>query len=132
MQTVASYGGDIGVKLASETLGLSRASYYRNQAGGGAGEKSTLASQSCSRALSSEERKEILALMHSERFMDQAPREIYATLLDEGCYVCSVRTMEAVPTGGQGGRLLLPRDQAAVPGTRFHSGKKGAIEFTNL
>jgi putative transposase len=31
--------------------------------------------------------------MHSERFMDQAPREIYATLLDEGRYLCSVRTM---------------------------------------
>jgi putative transposase len=96
MQTVASFGGDIGVKPACEALGLSRATYYRNQAGGGTGGKSTLASQSCSRALSSEERKEILALMHSERFMDQAPREIYATLLDEGRYVCSVRTMYRV------------------------------------
>ncbi len=25
--------------------------------------------------------------------MDQAPREVYATLLDEGEYLCSVRTM---------------------------------------
>ena len=31
--------------------------------------------------------------MHSDRFMDQAPHEIYATLLDEGRYLCSVRTM---------------------------------------
>lgn len=96
MQTVSSFGGDIGVKPACEALGLSRTTYYRNQAGGGPGGKSTLASQSCSRALSSEERKEILSLMHSERFMDQAPREIYATLLDEGRYVCSVRTMYRV------------------------------------
>ncbi len=132
METVAVVEGDIGVKPACEALGLSRATYYRNKADGGTGGKSTPASRSSSRALSSEERKEVLDLMHRERFMDQAPREIYATLLDEGRYVCSVRTMEAVPTGGQGGRLLLPRDQAAVPGTRFHSGKKGAIEFTNL
>jgi putative transposase len=35
----------------------------------------------------------VLAELHSPRFVDQAPREIYATLLDEGRYLCSVRTM---------------------------------------
>jgi putative transposase len=45
------------------------------------------------RALSDEERLEILALLHEERFVDKAPAEIYATLLDEGVYYCSISTM---------------------------------------
>jgi putative transposase len=93
MKAVETFGGDIGVKPACEALGLSRATYYRNKAGAGAGENSTPAAPTSWRALSSEERKEVLDLMHSERFMDQAPHEIYATLLDEGRYLCSVRTM---------------------------------------
>lgn len=32
-------------------------------------------------------------MLHSERFVDQALAEIYATLLDEGRYLCSIRTM---------------------------------------
>jgi putative transposase len=35
----------------------------------------------------------VLALLHSERFCDAAPAEVYATLLDEGTYLCSERTM---------------------------------------
>jgi putative transposase len=35
----------------------------------------------------------VLAMLTSERFMDQAPREVWATLLDEGVHLCSVRTM---------------------------------------
>lgn len=31
--------------------------------------------------------------LNSDRFCDLAPREVYATLLDEGVYLCSVRTM---------------------------------------
>jgi putative transposase len=93
MEAVETFGGDIGVKPACEALGLSRATYYRNKVGAGAGEKSNPAAPTSSRALSSGERKEVLDLMHSERFMDQAPHEIYATLIDDGRYLCSVRTM---------------------------------------
>jgi len=35
----------------------------------------------------------ILDLLHSERFQDKAPNEVFATLLDEGTYLCSVRTL---------------------------------------
>jgi putative transposase len=38
----------------------------------------------------------VLGLLHQERFVDQAPATIYATLLDEGRYVCSVPTMYRV------------------------------------
>ena len=43
--------------------------------------------------MTEQEEKEVLALLHEPRFADQAPAEIYATLLDEGRYLCSTRTM---------------------------------------
>jgi putative transposase len=43
--------------------------------------------------LSPAERQRALEVLHSERFQDRAPLEVYATLLDEGCYLCSPRTM---------------------------------------
>jgi len=45
------------------------------------------------RALSLAERQAVLAVLHSERFCDVAPAEAYATLLDEGTYLASERTM---------------------------------------
>jgi putative transposase len=45
------------------------------------------------RALTEEQRQTLLDLLHSERFCDQAPREVYATLLSEGVYHGSVSTM---------------------------------------
>ena len=44
-------------------------------------------------ALNSQERQTIIGLLHSPRFQDDAPSQIYAVLLDEGQYYCSVRTM---------------------------------------
>ncbi len=45
------------------------------------------------RALTKAQRQAMLDLLHAPRFADQAPAEIYATLLDEGVYHCSIRTM---------------------------------------
>ncbi len=45
------------------------------------------------RALDAGERSAVLELLHSERFVDRSPSEVYATLLDEGTYLCSIRTM---------------------------------------
>jgi transposase InsO family protein len=45
------------------------------------------------RALNAEERTTVRELLNSERFVDQSPSEVYATLLDEGVYHCSIRTM---------------------------------------
>lgn len=45
------------------------------------------------RALSPLERQAVLDVLHEVRFIDQAPAEIYAILLDEGRYLCSIRTM---------------------------------------
>lgn len=43
--------------------------------------------------LSEQERAQVLELLHSERFVDASPHTVVATLLDEGRYLCSVRTM---------------------------------------
>jgi len=94
MEAVDTFGGDIGVKPSCEALGLSRATYYRTKASPNMEKESVPGiPDPVPRALSPEERKQVLDLMHSERFMDQAPRENCATLLDEGRYLCSVRTM---------------------------------------
>ena len=45
------------------------------------------------RALGEAERGQVLDLLHSERFVDQAPIRVCAALLDEDRYLCSVRTM---------------------------------------
>ena len=45
------------------------------------------------RALNDPQRRQVLDLLSTPRFADQVPAEIYATLLDEGVYHCSIRTM---------------------------------------
>jgi transposase InsO family protein len=43
--------------------------------------------------LTDTERRAVLEMLCSKRFVDQAPLEIYAQLLDDGTYLCSVSTM---------------------------------------
>ena len=45
------------------------------------------------RALSDVEREDVLDALHSERFIDMVPCQVYATLLDEHAYMCSISTM---------------------------------------
>ena len=51
------------------------------------------------RALGAAERQTVLDLLHAPRFADQTPAEIYACLLDEGIYHCSIRTMYRILAG---------------------------------
>ena len=69
----------VGVVNACEVLGVARASYYRYQARDDNPPLSTMRSRS-PRALSEAERQQVLELLHSERFVDQAPPAVYATL----------------------------------------------------
>jgi len=92
MNAVATLAPQVGVVNACEVLGVARASYYRYQARDDNPPLSAMRSRS-PRALSEAERQQVLELLHSERFVDQAPPTVYATLLDEGQYLCSVRTM---------------------------------------
>ncbi len=78
-----------GIRPLCMALGIARASYYRVQSP----ITFPTTERSHPRALSVEERQEVLSVYNSERFCDQAPGEVYATLLDEGQYQCSERTM---------------------------------------
>jgi putative transposase len=79
---------DYGILPSCEALGVPRASYYRSLA-----PRPRKPRPKPPRALSDEERQAVLAVCHSEAFGDRAPAEIQATLLDQGTYLCSVRTM---------------------------------------
>lgn len=75
-----------------EALGLSRATYYRRGSESEQPAKATVRRPS-PRALSTDEQESILRALHEPRFVDLAPAEVYATLLDEGVYIASERTM---------------------------------------
>jgi putative transposase len=81
---------EVGVEPACRALGVSRATFYRRQKPhtGPQQPRPTPA-----RALRAEERKEVLDTLCCSRFVDRAPAEVVATLLDEGRYLCSERTM---------------------------------------
>ena len=80
----------VGIAPACRALGVSRATFYRRQrpAPGRQQPRKTPA-----RALSEGEREQVLDVLACERFVDRSPAEIVATLLDEGRYLCSERTM---------------------------------------
>ncbi len=55
------------------------------------------------RALSGPERAQVLEVLASERVVDVSPEETWATLLDEGTYLCSTRTMYRILAAEHGG-----------------------------
>jgi len=89
MSTVRQLAAVVGVVAACAALGVSRATFYRstNRTETTAGTRT-----SPPRALTAGERARALDVLNSERFCDASPAEIYATLLDEGEYICSERT----------------------------------------
>lgn len=93
----------IAVDALCDALPLSRATYYRRQL---SDTNSKPASQkpiaTPQNALRDDEKQRVLDLLHSERFVDKTPYDIYYTLLDAGEYYCSPRTMY---------RLLESRDE---------------------
>jgi putative transposase len=70
------------------TLGISRSTWYRRQK-----PKITTDRRTPPRKLSDQHVQETLTVLNSERFQDEAPPTVYSTLLDEGHYLCSERTM---------------------------------------
>jgi putative transposase len=89
IQAVVNTAPQWGVAPTCDALGVARATYYRRQRPP-APPRERRASP---RALSPGERQTVLDVLHEPRFVDLAPAEVYATLLDEGRYLCSERTM---------------------------------------
>jgi putative transposase len=78
-----------GVSKACQILGVPRSRLYRARKP----ERSPALRPTPERALSPEEKAEVHQTLNGERFWDSSPREVYATLLDEGVYLCHWRTM---------------------------------------
>ena len=86
---------------ACAALNVSRASVYRRRAGLARPLAALRPRPSPRRALAVVERRAILDLLRAPRFADQAPAEVYAILLDEGVYHCSIRTMYRILAANQ-------------------------------
>jgi putative transposase len=103
MQSVNELVPQIGLVAACTALAMNRSFVYRERA------RDRRSASAAPRvrprpplALSVAERQLLLGVLDSERFVDAAPATIFATLLDEGRYHGSVRTMY---------RLLAANDQ---------------------
>ena len=94
----------IGLKAACRAFALNRAFVYRDRARrrGSRPRGAAPARPRPPLALSSAEQDVLLGVLDSERFVDVAPATVFATLLDEGRYHGSIRTMY---------RLLAARNQ---------------------
>ncbi len=114
-QVIGELASVIGTRSACTALGRSRATYYRHHRKSPAPARRTAERAAQPRALSSTERAAVLGVLHDERFVDQAPASIYANLLDEGRYLCSVPTMYRVLRAE--GEVRERRRQATHPAT---------------
>ena len=110
MTAVDQLAPTVGIASACEALGLPRASFYRRPVFGPMPLKIR---PSPARALSPDERATVRGVLNSTRFQDCAPAAIQATLLDEGQYLCSTRTMYRVLN--EDGASRERRDQLTHP-----------------
>jgi putative transposase len=93
------------------SVGLARATLYRRRQPAWSSTPTVRAASS--RALGLAERQAVLDVLHSERFVDQSPAEVQATLLEEHTYLCSTRTMYRILDAAQ--EVRERRDQARHP-----------------
>ncbi len=92
MVAVTELASEVGTSAACQALCMPRPSYYRDR------RKISFPAETASRptpprALRPVERETVLSRLHEERFQDRSPAAVYATLLDEGEYLCSIRSM---------------------------------------
>jgi len=111
MAAIEQVSATVGVTLACRALGICRAALYRRRHPRPPAPPPHRAPPA--RALSASERDTVLATRHAARFADQSPAEVYATLLDEGTYLCSIRTMYRLLAGA--GEVRERRNQLRHP-----------------
>jgi len=102
MTAVSTLPPEIPKKSACEALQVPRATFYRhlNKSADPEGGQKDLPTPPL--ALAPVERQTVVELLHSERFQDKTPYQVYATVLDEGQYHCSIRTMYRILTAEHG------------------------------
>jgi putative transposase len=92
MIVAESLGSEVNTRQACNALSIPRSGFYRWKHRDDKPDKVKIR-PAPPLALSGEEDKKVMEILHSDRFVDMAPAEIHATLLDEGEYLCSPRTM---------------------------------------
>lgn len=110
-QTVEELTPIIGTRPACRALGAAPATIYRRRRPPEPRPRKPRSRPV--RALSEAEREAVLAQLHSERFLDSSPAAVWATLLDEGAYLCSERTMYRLLA--ESGEVRERRDQLTHP-----------------
>ena len=118
MDAVLVLAPAVGIQSACGCLGVPRASFYRQRPALGPELESVQPTPisprpSPPRTLPPDERAHVLDVLHQERFQDCAPAAVQATLLDEGQYLCSTRTMYRILA--QEGESLERRDHRIHP-----------------
>ena len=111
-QTVWELAPIVGTRPACRALGVAPATIYRRRRPPGS--RPPKPRRPPARALSEEEREAVLAELHSERFVDCSPAQVWATLLDEGRYLASERTMYRL-LAARHGSVRERRDQLTHP-----------------
>ena len=94
-QAIATLAEQVGVRAACGAAGGSQAGYYRRHRASPAPARPARVAHRDRlqpRALSVEGRQAILDVLHSDRFLDLAPAQVWAILLDEGIYLGSQST----------------------------------------
>ena len=104
-------GGLVGA--ACVALGVSRASFHRRSAAARRPPAPIRPRARPARALGADERQAVLDVLREPRFVDQAPAEVYAELLDQGLYFCSIRTLYRILH--ENGELKERRQQLRHP-----------------
>jgi putative transposase len=99
-QTVEELTPIVGTRPACRALGAAPATIYRRRRP--PTRRPPGPRPRPARALSDAEREAVLAELHSERFVDCSPAQVYATLLDEGRYLASERTMYRLLSAAHG------------------------------
>jgi putative transposase len=111
-QTVDELTPIVGTRPACRALGASVATVYRRRRP--PEPRPRRPRPTPARALSEAERERVLEVLHSERFVDCSPAQVWATLLDEDTYLCSERTMYRLLEAKHGG-VRERRDQLVHP-----------------
>ena len=111
-QTVQELTPLVGTRLACRALGASPATIYRRRRPPDPRPRKPRPAPA--RALSDRERETVLELLHSQRFADCSPAQVWATLLDEGSYLASERTMYRL-LAQRHGPVRERRDQLSHP-----------------
>jgi putative transposase len=101
----------IGTRSACRASGVAPATLYRWRVPPKPREKTPR--KPPPHALTETERAEVLDVLRTERFVDSSPAQVWATLLDEGRYLCSVRTMYRLLAAH--GEVRERRDQLVHP-----------------